>query len=479
LVLKNKIKDLINEKNINLLLNILTKKKKLKLSLEDIKKINKIVVSKALEIFYDKKVDLSARTSHASNILEKLINTNYARSDVYIRQVDLLLKQRKFLDAYIMAKIYLSKENFRQKKISNNLLLLRILVIVFKINGKYRESYRLAKMALKIKYDHAIIFNMAEIELRYPKKFNKGLIKYEFRFGNFIESIYRRYKSNKKFLERYKIIEGKTIYIWAEQGIGDHIYFFSYVINLKNYLNNNFIIEIDNRLKKIFERYLSFIKVKNILLLGIDNAKSDLLAESNFDYHMPLGSIARISKKNNFLETNNTFYAKPEDTLVEKFSSFFSNTKKKIGISWKTLSTREIHRNIDLINMEKILKKKNLLFINLQFGDFMDDIRYIKKKINVEIKFFNIDYNKDIEKVCAIIQNLDLVITVQNTIAHLCGALGKKCFLLLPTGGRWLYGVEGTSINHYPSIRIFRQKNLNDWNECLNNIYDELNNQHL
>ncbi len=42
-------------------------------------------------------------------------------------------------------------------------------------------------MALKISYDHMVIFNMAELELRYPKKFIKGLIKYEFRFGNFMK----------------------------------------------------------------------------------------------------------------------------------------------------------------------------------------------------------------------------------------------------------------------------------------------------
>jgi len=483
LVIKNKIKDLINEKNINLLLNILTKKKKLKLSLEDIQKINKIVVSKALEIFYDKTVDLSTRTSHASDFLQKLANTNFAREDIYIRQADFFLKERKFSEGYRMVKIYLAKQNFRKKPVCNNLKILRTIMILLKYNGKYKESYRFAKMGLKISYDHMIIFNMAELELRYPKKFIKGLIKYEFRFGNFIDAIYRRYKSNKKFLERYKIIEGKIIYIWAEQGIGDHLYFFSYIINLRNYKNNNFIVEIDDRLKNIFERYLSFMKIKNISLRGINNNRPDLdlLAENNFDYHFPLGSIARISKKNNFLETNNSFYAIPESTLVEQFCSLVSDKKKKkVGISWSTLSkAKETNRNIDLINMKKILKIKNLSFINLQFGNFMDDIDYIKKKINVDIKFFNIDYKQDIEKVCAIIKNLDLVITIQNTIAHLCGALGKECFLLLPTGGRWMYGVEGSSINHYPSIRIFRQKNANDWGDCLEAIYNELHNKYL
>lgn len=86
MVLKNKIKDLINEENINLLLNILTKKKKLKLSLEDIENINKIVVSKAKKIFSDNTVDLPIRISHASDLLKKLINTNFARTDIYIRQ---------------------------------------------------------------------------------------------------------------------------------------------------------------------------------------------------------------------------------------------------------------------------------------------------------------------------------------------------------------------------------------------------------
>ncbi len=125
------------------------------------------------------------------------------------------------------------------------------------------------------------------------------------------------------------------------------------------------------------------MKIKNISLRGINNNRQDLdlLAENNFDYHFPLGSIARISKKNNFLETNNNFYAIPESTLVEQFCSLVSDKKKiKVGISWIILKAKETNRNIDLINMKKILKIKNLSFINLQFGNFMDDIDYIKKK---------------------------------------------------------------------------------------------------
>jgi len=480
LVLKNKIKDLINEENINLLLNILTKKKKLKLSLEDIENINKIVVSKSKKIFSDETVNLPTRISHASDLLKKLINTNFARADIYIRQAFFFLKERKFSESYRMAKIYLAKQNFRKKPVCNNLSILRTLMIIFKYNGKYKEAYRFMKMALKISYEHFVVFSMAEIELRYPKKFNKGVIKYDIRFGNYEEASKPRYINNNKFLARYKIIYGKKIYIWAEQGIGDHLYFFSYVINLRNFKKNNFIVEVDNRLKRIFERYLYLIKVKNITLFGIDKLSSNLLAENEFDYHFPLGSIARISKKNNFLETKNNFYALADNTLVKQFSYLLSDKKKiKIGISWKSFTKKEFNRNIDLINMKKILKIKKLVFINLQFGNFIDDIDYIKKKINVDIKFFNIDYKKDIEKVCAIIKNLDLVITIQNTIAHLCGALGKKCFLLLPTGGRWMYGVTGSSINHYPSIRIFRQKNANDWGDCLEAIYNELHNKYL
>jgi hypothetical protein len=71
----------------------------------------------------------------------------------------------------------------------------------------------------------------------------------------------------------------------------------------------------------------------------------------------------------------------------------------------------------------------------------------------------------DFADTAALIENLDLVISVDTAVAHLAGALGKKVWLLIPSSGdwRWLVGREDSP--WYPTMRIFRQKNLGDWAE--------------
>ena len=69
---------------------------------------------------------------------------------------------------------------------------------------------------------------------------------------------------------------------------------------------------------------------------------------------------------------------------------------------------------------------------------------------------------------------LDLVITIQNTTAHLAGALGKKTWVMLAKNARWHWFVKEKKSLWYPSIKIFRQEKIGDWNNIINNISIDL-----
>ena len=88
----------------------------------------------------------------------------------------------------------------------------------------------------------------------------------------------------------------------------------------------------------------------------------------------------------------------------------------------------------------------------------------------IEIDKFN-----DIDKLLALISELDLVLTVSNTTAHLSGAIGKKTFLLAPDNRAqlfyWMFSKERTP--WYPSIKIFKKKN--NWESALKDIQLNLN----
>lgn len=74
----------------------------------------------------------------------------------------------------------------------------------------------------------------------------------------------------------------------------------------------------------------------------------------------------------------------------------------------------------------------------------------------------------------AIIDNCDLVITSDTSVAHLAGGLGKTTWLLLHKVPDWRWGLEGETTFWYPSMRLFRQKELGNWDQVLERVAEEL-----
>jgi ADP-heptose:LPS heptosyltransferase len=70
---------------------------------------------------------------------------------------------------------------------------------------------------------------------------------------------------------------------------------------------------------------------------------------------------------------------------------------------------------------------------------------------------------KDFSDTAALIENLDLVISVDTAIAHLAGAMNKPIWLILPFEPEWRWLTERTDSPWYPSMRIFRQNTFNGW----------------
>ena len=62
-----------------------------------------------------------------------------------------------------------------------------------------------------------------------------------------------------------------------------------------------------------------------------------------------------------------------------------------------------------------------------------------------------------------LIANLDLVVSVQNSLVHLCGALGKTCLAMLPANAEWRYGIAGDRMAWYDSVRLYRRAPEGSW----------------
>ena len=291
--------------------------------------------------------------------------------------------------------------------------------------GKFEEAITYYQQALKLnpKYMEAN-FNESIIRLTLGE-FDIGWKKYESRFDTSAVSRFdigavtsMRYKVDKIWDGNY--LNG-TLLVWAEQGIGDHILFVSMLTDLRKYAKN-IILEIDKRLVNLFRRYCETINFLNIKVKSTEKKLID-----DYDKHIAIGSLGQyLRKSKNFFKTTPKKYLIPSPLKEKELKkNFFLNKKFKIGISWKTLNKKQQNRNIDLEKMLPILLNPNCDFINLQFGEFDEDLKNLKLKYGTNIRTIkDIDNYNDIEGLAALINCLDLVITVQNSTATSCCSLG-------------------------------------------------------
>jgi tetratricopeptide (TPR) repeat protein len=318
-----------------------------------------------------------------------------------------------------------------------------------KINKEFLEAY----------YNESFIFLL-------QNQFTEGWKRYEFRWSC-KDQIKPLYDLNKNLWDG-KFLNG-TLLIWSEQGIGDHLFFGRMIQCLKNKARK-IIFTVDKRLVKLFKDFLFSLGINNVEVL--EQNKNNLFI--NFQKHLPAGSLGRFFAKNdkeilkfskNSLIVNNGEYSKKILKFLDTLKGF------KIGLSWKTLNKNEKHRNIPLQKLVSILSYRNCSLINLQFGDNAEEILEVEKNLSTQIhNLKDLDNFNNINELSFLINKLDLVITIQNTTAHLSLGLQKKTFLLLPTNSRWHWGETGEKSVWYPTAQIFRQSKFNNWEDVLNNV---------
>jgi ADP-heptose:LPS heptosyltransferase len=78
------------------------------------------------------------------------------------------------------------------------------------------------------------------------------------------------------------------------------------------------------------------------------------------------------------------------------------------------------------------------------------------------------------QETAEVIAGLDLVVSVDTSVVHLAGALGKETWVLIPYQPDWRWGINKETSNWYPSLRLFRQKSPGNWDDVIEDIYNLL-----
>ena len=149
-----------------------------------------------------------------------------------------------------------------------------------------------------------------------------------------------------------------------------------------------------------------------------------------------------------------------------------------IGISWKSGSKTDCLSNkksIELTKLAQALNFKRVKLVNLQYGDNVKEFENLKKYQDIKIEnLTSMDIYSDIDALLSLVAACDEIVTVDNFINHLAGAIGKKTHVLLPFSCDWRWGINQQKSYWHRSINLYQQNNISDWKTPLSNLILEL-----
>ena len=319
-------------------------------------------------------------------------------------------------------------------------------------------------------FDKAISLDPENAEANHNKslilllrgEFKKGWELYKWRWGISASST-ERFHTKIPHWDGINADKSLNIFLWAEQGIGDEIFYFGM---LKNFfkIDSRVIISSDKRLHGIFKRSMPKVEF-------IDRKKIDTeFIESTFDFQAPMGDLGYFYSVNKIFDANQH---KPflhvhnfSGVGVKKRNHVF-NGKILCGLSWKSANKDiGLSKSLNLIELAPLLLIENIEFVSLQYGSTKDEIEYIKKSIGINIHTIDeLDIYNDIDGLLSLISDCDFVVTTSNITAHLSGSIGKKGMVLLPfsKGKIWYWHSGEGQSTWYPSLQLASQTQMNDW----------------
>ena len=265
------------------------------------------------------------------------------------------------------------------------------------------------------------------------------------------------------------IIQGKNLLVRAEQGLGDTIQFCRYVKLLHEMKAKEVILRVQKPLLKLLDR-----------IEGVTAVVSDSEPMPNFDLYCNLMSLPLLLKTSLNNIPNQIPYIKADPIKVKEWAERLGpKVNKRVGLVWSggfrpdrpDLWLLNRRRNIELVKLRD-LKTEGIEFHSLQKGELPEAelvIQYLKDWDGPQI-INHADALNDFTDTAALLENLDLLISVDTSVLHVAGALGKPVWLLNRFDTCWRWFLERDDSPWYPSVRIFRQKSFDDWDPVITDV---------
>jgi Flp pilus assembly protein TadD len=332
--------------------------------------------------------------------------------------------------------------------------------------GEFEQSIEAHRRALHLQGDLPQIKLNLALALLASGQFEEGWPLYETRWQT--DELAHAYRDFPQPLWRGETEKGRTLFIHFEQGLGDTLQFCRYA-SLAAAKGMRVILEVQEPLVRLLKT-----------LEGVEVIGPVGDAPPTCDFHCSTMSLPLAFQTRLDTIPGHTPYlrANPQDVQVwkEKLAPLAPG-KMRVGITWAGMSRRyaaeaamtDRRRSMSPELLESLFKNNNICFFSLQkdgekvadsFGlvDMMDECH-------------------DFADTAALIENLDLVISVDTSVAHLAGALGKPVWLMNRFDSCWRWSRDSESTPWYPSMRIFHSPAPGDWQSVVTRVANELHKQ--
>jgi tetratricopeptide (TPR) repeat protein len=289
--------------------------------------------------------------------------------------------------------------------------------------------------------------------------FRRGFPDYEWRAAVKPQFIFMREGSTRPRWDG-KPLEGQTIFLHAEQGFGDTIQFVRFV-PMVHERGGRVILGIQPQLERLMRQ-----------VPGVERIVSSIEPDLQYDVHCPLLSLPLALGTELASIPREVPYLKADVELAGRWKSRLNNPPvKTVGLAWagSAMNEHDSIRTISLQQLEPLAKIKNVALFSLQKGEAAKEL--------LPKGFPAIDWTNDLHDfsdTAALVENLDLVITVDSAVAHLAGAMGKPVWILIPYSPDWRWMTQREDNPWYPTARLFRQTKPGDWSGVIERVAGEL-----
>jgi len=333
--------------------------------------------------------------------------------------------------------------------------------------GRYQEALESIDCALSLKpQDPLILWNKAVLKLA-RGELREGWPLYEARLQ--IEPgarLQRRFDPPR--WTGAELLAGRTLFVYAEQGLGDTLQFCRY-IPLLEAMGANVIFEV----QPVLEPLLRSLGMRGTLI-----GRGEPIPR--FDLHVPLASLPLALGTELDTIPGGVPYLHVEDESVRPWGERLAALPGlKVGINWhgnpeaEKLATLQA-RSFPLSAAAPLATVAGVSLLSLQKGAGAEQRARVGFEVGQLTDPLHMGGDEIARETAPLLKSLDLVITADTALAHLAGALGVRVWVALQSAPDWRWLIERSDSPWYPTMRLFRQRGLGDWSELFARIAAEL-----